>query len=98
MSVLSVTRQLASTQPPPMPIQSDEDSAWPFVCCVEVGTVQSPAISWKSLRPFSIVPCLQPNQFELWLALSLSRSRRELSGDVAAGAEAVVRASVTAAV
>jgi len=42
ISVLSPTMQLASTQPPPMPIQSDENSSCPFVCELAVGTVQSP--------------------------------------------------------
>src|SRR5579884_3191331 len=38
--VLSVTVQPASTQPPPIPIQSDDASACPAVCWVAVGTVQ----------------------------------------------------------
>src|SRR4051795_5069216 len=35
---------LASVQPPPMPIQVEDDSDCPFVCWRALGTVQSPAI------------------------------------------------------
>jgi hypothetical protein len=58
MSVLSPTVQPASTQPPPIPIQSEEDSDWPAVCWLAVGTIQSPEIEWKSLPPCSSVPWL----------------------------------------
>ena len=58
MSVLSVTMQLASTQPPPMPIQVEEYSASPLLCAVAVGTTQSPETWWKSVPPFSSVPWL----------------------------------------
>src|SRR5262249_39495926 len=52
------TVQPASTQPPPMPIQSDEFSAWPGVCAVTVGTVQSPVTELKSVPPRSTEPML----------------------------------------
>jgi hypothetical protein len=58
MSVLSPTVQALSTQPPPIPIQSDDASACPAVCCVTVGTVQSPVIDVKSVSPFSSEPWL----------------------------------------
>src|SRR5438874_1417684 len=67
--VLSPTVQLASMQPPPIPIQSDDDSACPAVCCVAVGTVQSPVIALNSLLPCSSVPWLYPNQLLLCAAL-----------------------------
>src|SRR3954451_23080354 len=57
MSVLSPTVQPASMQPPPIPIQSDEDSS-PDACWVAVGTVQSPAIELNCLPPCSSVPWL----------------------------------------
>ena len=44
ISVASGTLQDASTQPPPMPIQVDENSSVPFVCADAVGTVQSPVM------------------------------------------------------
>src|SRR5947207_3779847 len=71
MSVLSPTVQLASMQPPPMPIQSDEDSS-PDACWLAVGTVQSPAIELNCLPPCSSVPWLYPNQLLLELALARS--------------------------
>src|SRR5881227_2273259 len=70
MSVLSVTAQPESTQPPPIPIQSDEDSAWPEVCCVALGTVQSPVIELNNLPFCSSVPWLYPNQLVLVFACS----------------------------
>jgi len=57
ISVLSPTVQLASTQPPPMPIQSDDASS-PDACWLAVGTVQSPAIELNCLPPCSSVPWL----------------------------------------
>src|SRR4051794_30647999 len=72
MSVLSPTVQPASMQPPPIPIQSDEDSSWPARCAVAVGTVQLPEIELNSLPPCSRVPWLYPNQFVLLLALKRS--------------------------
>ena len=50
--------QPESTQPPPIPIQSDEASAWPEVCCVAVGTVQLPVMELNSLPPCSSAPWL----------------------------------------
>src|SRR5579862_9568129 len=70
MSVLSVTVQAASTQPPPIPIQSDESSAWPAVCWVAVGTVQSPLSELKSVPPFSIEPWSYPNQLLDWFVFA----------------------------
>src|SRR5947209_1715502 len=70
MSVESVAGQPEATQPPPMPIQVDEYSAWPLVCCVAVGTVQSPLTELKSLLPFSSVPWLYPYQLLLELVLN----------------------------
>src|SRR5437764_5585280 len=67
--VLSPTVQFASIQPPPIPIQSDDDSACPAACCVAVGTVQSPVIELNSLLPCSSVPWLYPNQLLLCAAL-----------------------------
>ena len=58
MSVESVTVQPASTHPPPIPIQSDDASAWPEVCGVAAGTVQSPEMELNSLLPCSSVPWL----------------------------------------
>jgi hypothetical protein len=49
---------LATTQPPPIPIQSDEYSAWPGACCDGVGTVQSPLIEVKSFPPSASEPWL----------------------------------------
>src|ERR1700677_520544 len=48
ISVESVTVQPESTQPPPIPIQSDEASAWPAVCWVAAGTVQLPLMELNS--------------------------------------------------
>src|ERR1700694_5739023 len=45
ISVESPTVQPASTQPPPIPIQSDEDSACPALCWRAVGTVQLPVMA-----------------------------------------------------
>src|SRR5262245_43394618 len=70
ISVPSPIVQPASTQPPPMPIQSDENSAWPGECCVAAGTVQSPLIDVKTLPPCSSEPWTYPNQFVLWFALA----------------------------
>ena len=47
----------ASVQPPPIPIQVEDDSDCPFVCCRALGTVQSPAIEWNFV-PRSCVPWL----------------------------------------
>jgi hypothetical protein len=58
ISVESVAVQLASTQPPPIPIQSDEYSACPAVCWLTVGTVQLLPIELKNLPPCSSVPWL----------------------------------------
>ena len=58
ISVLSPTVQPASTQPPPMPIQSDEYSSCPFVCELAVGTVQSPVIELKRVPPSASDPRL----------------------------------------
>jgi hypothetical protein len=55
ISVLSPIVQPASMQPPPMPIQSDENSS-PDACWVAVGTVQSPEIELNCLPPCSSVP------------------------------------------
>jgi len=55
--------------PPPIPIQSEESSAWPAVCWVAVGTVQSPVIELNSLLSCSSVPWLYPNQLLLELVL-----------------------------
>src|SRR5256885_15809288 len=45
ISVESVTRQLASTQPPPIPTHVEENSASPALCGVAVGTVHG-AETW----------------------------------------------------
>src|SRR5579884_4416361 len=58
ISVLSPTVQPASRQPPPIPIQSDDDSDSPLMCWLTVGTVHSPAMSWNSLPPCSSDPWL----------------------------------------
>src|SRR5437588_12275395 len=72
ISVESVAVQPASMHPPPIPIQSDDDSSCPAVCWVAVGTVQSPVIELNSLPPCSSVPWLYPNQLLLELALTCS--------------------------
>src|SRR5205807_1796421 len=69
INVLSVTRQFAATHPPPIPIHVEEYSACFAVCCVAVGTVQSPVIALKSFPPFSIEPWLYPDQLLDWFAL-----------------------------
>src|SRR5437868_1936224 len=58
ISVASPALQLASTQPPPIPIQVEEYSSWPRVCWVAVGTVQSPVIELKKPLPGSSAPWL----------------------------------------
>src|SRR5207248_3271501 len=77
MRVLSVIRQVASTQPPPMPIQVEEYSASPLLCWVAVGTTQSPETWWNSVPPFSMVPWLYPDQLFDWLAPTLTMGRWE---------------------
>jgi len=56
ISVLSPTVQLESTQPPPIPTQSADDSDCPAVCWASAGTVHSPANEWNCLPLCSIVP------------------------------------------
>src|SRR5258708_231609 len=71
ISVLSVTVHVASTQPPPIPIQSEEAADWPVVCWLAAGTVQSPLIEWNCFTPpCSRVPWLYPNQLLLWFAFT----------------------------
>src|SRR5438270_1810546 len=58
ISVESESRQLLLMQPPPIPIQSEEDSARPLVCSVALGTRQLPPIELNSRCPCSSVPWL----------------------------------------
>src|SRR3954469_20549280 len=62
MRVLSPTVQPASMQPPPIPIQSDEDSSpeprAPDPCRGAAGPAHSPAIELNCLPPCSSVPWL----------------------------------------
>src|SRR2546430_6707233 len=58
ISVPSVTLHPASTHPPPIPIQLEEYSASPAVCCVAVGTVHVPVMLLNILPPCSRVPWL----------------------------------------
>ena len=44
ISVGSAAEQAASRQPPPIPIHVEDCSAWPFWCCVAVGTLQFPVM------------------------------------------------------
>src|SRR5213079_3153796 len=67
--VASLSPHRASRQPPPIPIHVAELSAWPRVCCVAAGTVQSDAIEPNSV-PRSSAPALYPNQLVLWFAFS----------------------------
>src|SRR6266550_6376525 len=58
ISVPSVTRQSAVTQPPPMPTQEEEYSSSPALWELAVGTTQSPATCEKSFPPCSAAPWL----------------------------------------
>src|SRR5689334_7395533 len=71
ISVESVVVQPASMHPPPIPIQSEDDSSCPAVCCVAVGTVQSPVIELNIFPFCSSVPWLYPNQLLLEFAFAL---------------------------
>src|SRR2546423_645370 len=57
INVVSPTLQFASTHPPPIPIHDEEYSSWRAVCCVAVGTVQSPVMP-LNVVPFSRAPWL----------------------------------------
>src|SRR5579875_1900789 len=72
MSVLSVIEQLSVTQPPPMPTQDAEYSAWPDVCCLAVGTTQPPETCVNNVpvgMPGYSLPMLWPDQLLDWLVL-----------------------------
>src|SRR5436309_11700846 len=70
IKVLSVSVQLVSRQPPPMPAHVDEYSSSPFLCWEALGTVQLAVTEWKVDFPGSRAPWLYPHQFVDWLALS----------------------------
>src|SRR5437016_3760694 len=69
MRVLSVWLQPASTQPPPMPTQEEENSDSACLWGLAVGTIQSPATEWKEV-PRSILPWLYPDQLLEWLGFT----------------------------
>src|SRR5207237_4979093 len=87
------TLQFASTHPPPMPIHADEYSSWPLVCCVAVGTVQSP-VMLLNRWPFSRAPWLYPDQLFDWFAFTATIVPCTTGTAVAAGAAANIRATI----
>src|SRR5205807_352935 len=97
--VLSPTRPLESTRPPPIPTQVAELSACLDTRWVAVGTTQSPETWWNRVPFFSSVPWLYPDQLFDWLAPTAISGRwcscRALA--VRAGAIATARIAPRAA-
>src|SRR5687768_1590407 len=94
ISVVSVSVQALSRQPPPMPIQLDECSATPRFRCLTFGTIHSAATEWKSW-PFEILPCTYPAQLKDWFAPTTTIGRAILAGAAGDEAEEVKRRART---
>src|SRR5688500_4138674 len=92
ISVVSVSVQALSRQPPPMPIQLDECSATPRFRCLTFGTIHSAATEWKSL-PFAIRPCTYPAQLKDWFAPTTTIGRASFAEGAGEEAEDVRRSA-----